>query len=161
MATRRGGPDVDEAVRAMILLMPRLVARAKRTPPPAALRAFELTPRHLSLFAFLLYDGPLSINELAARLELAPTTVSLMVGDLSRRGVLERTEDERDRRRTIVSIAPRHRRAIEQWLDAGARAWRAVLEPLTPAQRRLVVDTLDAYERATRARRRDEHDDGR
>ncbi|HEY8525301.1 MAG TPA: MarR family winged helix-turn-helix transcriptional regulator [Acidimicrobiales bacterium] len=144
---RAEGLSVDDGVRAMILLTPRLVARTKRLPVPEQLRSFSLTPRHLSLLAYLLYDGAMGVNELARRLEVAPTTVSLMVGDLSRQGILERREDDADRRRTIVSIAEAHRPAIEAWLAAGARAWRVALEPLTPAERRLVVETLRTYER--------------
>jgi len=141
------GPSVDEGVRTMLLLMPRLVGRAKRLPIPESLRSFSLAPRHLSLLAYLLFDGPLGVNELATRLEVAPTTVSLMVGDLSRSGILERNEDEADRRRTIVSIAERYRADVEGWLANGAQAWRAALEPLTPDQRRTVIDTLLTYER--------------
>jgi DNA-binding MarR family transcriptional regulator len=138
---------VDEATRALLLLMPRLVGRAKRIPPPEPLRALQLAPRHLSLLAYLVFDGPLGVKELAARLEVAPATVSLMVADLSRQGVLERREDDADRRRTIVSIAPAHQQSVTDWLAAGGRAWQVVLEPLTPGDRRLVVETLLAYER--------------
>jgi DNA-binding MarR family transcriptional regulator len=144
----RPGPDLDDAVRALLLLMPRLVGRTKRIPVPAELAALDLAPRHLSLLSYLLFDGPLAVNDLAARLEVAPTTVSLMVGDLSRQGVVERTEDDADRRRRIVRIAEDRRPAIEAWLGAGARAWRRVLDPLTPRDRQLVVDTLRAYETA-------------
>ncbi|MFD4198326.1 MarR family winged helix-turn-helix transcriptional regulator [Amycolatopsis thermoflava] len=140
-------PTADEAVRTMLLLLPRLVGRAKKLPVPERLRDFNLAPRHLSLLSYLLFDGPMTVNELAARLEVAPTTVSLMVGDLSRRGILDRTEDESDRRRTIVSIAATYRAEVEGWLAAGARAWRTALDPLTPEQRRLVIDTLRTYER--------------
>jgi DNA-binding MarR family transcriptional regulator len=143
----RGAYGVDEATRDLLLLMPRLVGRAKRVPPPEPLRSFQLAPRHLSLLAYLVFDGPLGVKELAARLEVAPATVSLMVADLSRQGVLERREDEADRRRTIVSIAAEHEEAVTDWLAAGARAWQAVLDPLTSDQRRLVVETLQAYER--------------
>ncbi|MEV4084033.1 hypothetical protein ACGFJC_30245 [Nonomuraea fuscirosea] len=70
------------------------------------------------------------------------------MGELSRKGVLDRREDDADRRRTIVSIAYRHQDAINEWLGYGAKAWRQALQPLTPEQRRLFVDTLLAYERA-------------
>jgi DNA-binding MarR family transcriptional regulator len=138
---------VDEATRALLLLMPRLVGRAKRIPPPEPLRALQLAPRHLSLLAYLVFDGPLGVKELAERLEVAPATVSLMVADLSRQGVLERREDDADRRRTIVNIAPAHEQSVTDWLAAGGRAWRRALEPLTAEQRRLFVETLQAYER--------------
>ncbi|HEY0577465.1 MAG TPA: MarR family winged helix-turn-helix transcriptional regulator [Pseudonocardia sp.] len=138
--------DVDGAIRALLLLMPRLVGRVKRIPIPEELQSLELAPRHLSLLSYLLFDGPMTVNELAGRLEVAPTTVSLMVSELSRKGVLQRREDEADRRRRIVALAERQRPAIDGWLAQGATAWRAALEPLTPDQRRMFVDTLRAYE---------------
>lgn len=140
--------SADAAARTLMLLMSRVVGRAKRMSVPEALRRFNLAPRHLSLLAYLVFDGPLRVNELAERLEVAPATVSLMVGDLSRHGVLARREDDTDRRRVVVSIADEHRAAVESWLAGSGRAWRAALEPLTPAQRKLFVDTFRAYETA-------------
>jgi DNA-binding MarR family transcriptional regulator len=140
--------STQDAVRAMLLLMPRLVGRAKRLPMPAALRGLDLAPRHLALLAYLQYDGPLTVNELAGRLEVAPTTVSLMVGDLSRHGVLTRTEDDADRRRRIVAIAPDYAAPIREWLSGSATAWTGVLGALSPGQRATVVAAMRAYEAA-------------
>src|SRR3984885_13606366 len=137
-----------QAVRSMLLLMPGLVGRAKRLPVPKALQGMDLAPRHLALLAYLQYDGPLTVSELAARLEVAPTTVSLMVGDLSRHGILTRTEDDADRRRRIDAIAPRYAAAITQWLSGSATAWTEVLATLTPAERATVIATMRAYEAA-------------
>lgn len=142
------GLSLDDSVRALVLLMPRLVGRAKRLPVPEALRSFDLAPRHLSLLTYVLLDGPITVNELARRLEVAPTTVSLMVGDLSRQGVLERRTDDKDRRRTLVAIADSHRAAVAAWLGGADRGWRAALGPLTAEQRALVISTLRAYEEA-------------
>ena len=146
--TRPPGLGVDDAIRDLLLLMPRLVGRAKRIPVPDELASLALAPRHLSLFSYLLFDGPMTVNDLAQRLEITPATASLMIGDLTDKGILERREDEADRRRRIVSIADQKRPAIEAWLARGAHAWRAVLAPLTAAQRQLFVDTLHAYEQA-------------
>lgn len=137
-----------QAVRAMLLLMPRLVGRAKRLPIPAALQGMDLAPRHLALLAYLQYEGPLTVNQLAERLEVAPTTVSLMIGDLSRRGVLTREEDSADRRRRIVAIAPDYATPITEWLSGSATAWTEVLSALTPGQRATIVATMRAYEAA-------------
>ncbi len=144
--------NVDDSIRELLLLMPRMVGRAKRLPVPERVRSLELSPRHLSLLALLLFDGPATVNDLAVRLEVAPTTVSLMVAELSRKGVLERREDEADRRRRIVSITVAMRPEIEAWLAGSAAAWRKALAPLTSDQRRLFVDTLLAYERALEER---------
>jgi DNA-binding MarR family transcriptional regulator len=139
--------EVEDGIRALLLLMPRVVGRAKRLGVPKELESFSLAPRHLSLLAYLLFDGPMTVNELASRLEVTPATVSLMVSELGRQGILDRQPDEADRRRTIVSIAAAHETAIKQWLGRGAQAWRKALEPLSPDERRMFVDTLLAYER--------------
>jgi DNA-binding MarR family transcriptional regulator len=141
------GTGVDDAVRALLLLLPRVVHRAKRMRLPEELQNLQFGPRHLSLLANLVFDGPMGVNQLAARLEVVPATVSLMVGELSRRGVVERREDEADRRRTIVSIAEGRRAAVDAWLSGSAEAWRKALEPLTPEQRRMFVETFRTYER--------------
>jgi DNA-binding MarR family transcriptional regulator len=70
----------------------------------------------------------MTVNELAAQLEVAPTTVSLMVAELSRRHVVDRTEDNQDRRRKVVSITELRQGTIEKWLSGGAFAWREALE---------------------------------
>ncbi|MFQ6229814.1 hypothetical protein [Nocardia sp. NPDC002869] len=68
-------PDsADDTVWQLLLLMPRLVGRAKRMRPPAELQSFDLAPRHLSLLALLLLDGPQTVSQLAARLGVAAAT---------------------------------------------------------------------------------------
>jgi DNA-binding MarR family transcriptional regulator len=143
--------STDDAVRELLLVMPRLVGRVKRLPVPEQLRSLDLAPRHLSMLSLLLLDGPMTVSELAGMLGVAPTTVSLIVSDLSRKGVLVRREDDADRRRRIIDISPDSRPAISQWLSPGARAWRAALTPLSPAQQRTFIDTLLRYEAAVSA----------
>lgn len=141
-------PPVDDVVRDLMLVLPRLVGRLKRVPPPEPLRSLDLTPRHLSLLSMLLLDGPTTLSALAERLSVASTTVSLLVGELSDKAVLVRRPDPDDRRRRVVDIDDEVRPVVFRWLSPGARAWREALDPLTPEQRRLVADTLLAYEAA-------------
>ena len=144
--------STDDAARELMLVLPRLVGRIKRLPPPERLRSLELTPRHLSLLSMLLLDGPLTVSQLAERLSVAPTTVSLIVSELTQKDILRRRSDEADRRRRSVDLTDDVRPAVSQWLRPGAQAWREALGPLTPDQRRVVVDTFLAYEAAfTRA----------
>lgn len=139
---------VEDAIRDLMLVLPRLVGRIKRLSPPEPLRSLELTPRHLSLLSMLLMDGPLTVSQLAQRLSVAPTTVSLIVAELCRKDVLRRRADDADRRRRIVDLSDDIRPAVSQWLSPGARSWREALDPLDPDQRRLVVDTMLRYEAA-------------
>lgn len=135
-------------VRELVLLMPRLTGRLKRLPVPESFRQFDLTPRHLQLLSCLLLKGPQSISELVEHLGIAPTTVSMIVGDLSHKGVLVRRKMAVDRRRRIVTIDGNSRTAVEQWLSPSMQAWEHALGGLSPDQRRMVVDTLAAYEAA-------------
>jgi DNA-binding MarR family transcriptional regulator len=145
-------PDpTDDSVRELLLVMPRLVGRVKRLPVPDRLRSLDLAPRHLSMLSLLLLDGPLTVSELAGMLGVAPTTVSLIVSDLSRKGILVRREDDADRRRRIIDISAESRPAIAQWLSPGAHAWRHALAPLSPAQQRTFIDTMLRYEAASSA----------
>ncbi len=140
--------STEQAVRAMLVTLPRLVGRVKRLPVPERLRSLNLAPRHLSLLLHLLFDGPTPVKDLAARLEIAPTTVSLMVSDLQRRGVVDRRTDPDDRRRTIVALTedPATRAAVEAWLANGARAWQKVFDGLSPVERATFVRAIQTYE---------------
>ncbi|WP_461020676.1 hypothetical protein [Streptomyces daliensis] len=79
---------------------------------------------------------------------MAPTTVSLMVSELSRPGVLQRTADPADRRRRIIAITPAYASPIGEWLSGGASAWECVMRGLDPAERATVITALHAYEAA-------------
>lgn len=70
------------------------------------------------------------------------------MGDLSRRGVVTREEDDADRRRRVVAIAPQYVEPIREWLAGSALAWTEVLADLTPAERATIVRTMRAFETA-------------
>jgi len=71
---------------------------APQTPTP-------LGPRHVAALQQL-RGGPLTVGELAARLELTLPTVSGVLAELDRAGFVTRHADPADRRRTIVQIPP-------------------------------------------------------
>ncbi len=73
-----------------------------------------LGPRHLPLLLTLALEGESTVGELAGRIGLAPATTSLLANELSRAGLLDRREDDQDRRRTIVSVPEQHRAVIEE-----------------------------------------------
>ena len=115
-----------------------LIARRLRVrgavpePMREAFRAGSLAPRHMPVLFSLARKGPTSVGELAARLRLAPATVSLLVNDLSRAGLVERREDEQDRRRTIVSVPEEHRRLLVRLADDRVGLVKRTLARLEP-----------------------------
>jgi len=117
----------------------------------AAERA-SLGPRHASTLLAVAAAEPLSVSELARRLGLGLSTTSALVGQLSRAGLLERSEDDADRRRTIVGLAPAHRAAILVWREQAFTPLRATLERLsTEARAHFMEGWRVLHEEATQA----------
>jgi len=102
-----------------------------------------LAPRHLGAFAVISMEGPISISELAAREGFALSTTSLLVTQLAEVGLVERHEDDQDRRRTVVSIAPKYRRVSEAVLEAKLAPLRRAVARMGPGRARALVEGLE------------------
>jgi DNA-binding MarR family transcriptional regulator len=75
------------------------------------------------------------VSDLARRLGLGLSTTSAIVGQLSRAGLLQRSEDERDHRRTIVRLHDEYREVISSWALRTLAPLRRTLELLPPPAR--------------------------
>jgi DNA-binding MarR family transcriptional regulator len=120
---KHGGPDVPDALA-------------------DAFESGRLGPRHVPVLMILILDGPLAVSALARRIGLSVATTSLMVGELDRQGLVERAEDERDRRRTIVRLPEDHRRVVDAWAQARFAPVRRALERMSPAARDHFIEGL-------------------
>ncbi len=129
--------DTEQALRVLLHTLPQVVARLKRPGMPSTLQVVfdRLTPRHIPVLSYLLLDGPMNVSELAARLDLAMPTTSLMIRDLESAGLVDRAEDPADRRRRQIRIRDEDRDAVADWLAQRAQPIRAALDRLSPAQR--------------------------
>ncbi|MFI6789493.1 MarR family winged helix-turn-helix transcriptional regulator [Nonomuraea sp. NPDC050383] len=113
-------------------------------------RRHGLTARHGAVIPQLTVEASLSVSELAARMGMSLTTASELVSDLGRAGLVERREDPANRRRTLVSLAPRHRAMVERFVALRAAPLLQVLDNLSPADRQGFVAGLRAWARAVR-----------
>jgi DNA-binding MarR family transcriptional regulator len=128
--------QLHELLQLLALVSRRL--RGGRDVPEALRDAFHegaLGPRHMPVLFSLARRPAASVGELAARFGLAPATVSLLVNDLSRAGLVERREDDQDRRRTHVSVSEHHRRLLLRLADERIGLVRRTLSRLTPEAR--------------------------
>jgi DNA-binding MarR family transcriptional regulator len=135
-------PSIDGQVRELLALFAGILKGLKQDreeeKPEELQRAFEegcLGERHFPPLIVLSLEGPMSVSELADRVGLTVATTSLLVGELSRAGLVERNEDERDRRRTIVSLSEEIRRVAEPRIQEHLAPFRRTLERLSPAAR--------------------------
>lgn len=160
-------PPPDE-VADVVRCVPALAAffqRARSDVSPALQAAFDehhLGPRHAAVLIQLSAGPPLGVAALAERIGSAVPTISELVGDLQRAGMVERHEDPDDRRRTLVSLPDRLREEYDQFLALRAEPLLRALRDLPPEQREGFVAGLRLWvgeigppdERPARAGRR-------
>jgi DNA-binding MarR family transcriptional regulator len=151
MADGTGGSEHSTACLHLMQLFPRVTRGMRRwqdraAPPGPA----PLTPRHVAALEQI-RDRPVTVGELASRLGLTLPTVSGVLADLDRAGLVERHPDPADRRRTVVQIVPAQAARIGQWLDGAARPLARVLEKLSPAEQEAFLKAMDLLETELRS----------
>jgi DNA-binding MarR family transcriptional regulator len=83
---------------------------------------------------------------------LGLSTTRAIPRDLGTAGLVRRTEDQSDRRRTIVCLSDAHREAIAGWAEQALAPLRATLARLpAPARAQFIAGWRILHEEATRA----------
>ncbi len=149
--TRKKETSADQARELLVLLSGVLIGLKKQQPASGpedhdemreAFEKSELGERHVAPLISLVISGPASVSELAGRIGLTPATTSLLVGELSRAGFVQRREDEADRRRTIVSIDESIEHVVGPSLEETLAPLGRGLERMSAAQRDHFMDGL-------------------
>ena len=83
-----------------------------------------------------------SMSELAARLRVTASTLTVAVKTLENKGYLVRRRSERDKRKVIVALTPGGEAALVRHAAFHARLIKQVTGRLTPAQTEQLGDTL-------------------
>jgi DNA-binding MarR family transcriptional regulator len=107
-------------------------------------RKGRLGPRHALALAVVAREEPLTVGDLAKQLGLSLPNASQVASDLNMADLVQRTEDQIDRRRTIVTLHEHRRHHVRDWLDERARPIAAALDRLDPADREGLVRGLAA-----------------
>jgi DNA-binding MarR family transcriptional regulator len=146
MADAAGCSEHSAVCLRLVQLFPRVIRGMRRWQDRAAPPApAPLSPRHVAALEQI-RGGPVTVGELASRLGLTLPTVSGVLADLDRAGLVERRPDPADRRRTIVQIVPGQATLIGQWLDGAARPLARVLDKLTPSEQEAFLKAMDLLE---------------
>ena len=125
MADQAGSSEHSALCLRLMQLFPRVTRGMRRWQDRAAPAPVPspLSPRHVAALEQI-RGGPLTVGELASRLDLTLPTVSGVLSDLDRAGLVERRPDPADRRRTIVQIIPGQAALIGPAVVADAVPWR-------------------------------------
>ena len=149
MSDQPGSSQHSALCLRLMQLFPRVTRGMRRWQDRAAPAPAALSPRHVAALEQI-RDQPITVGELATRLGLTLPTVSGVLADLDRAGLVERHPDPADRRRTFVGIAPGQATLIGQWLDGAARPLARVLDKLTPAEQEAFLKAMDLLENELR-----------
>lgn len=103
-----------------------------------------LTSAQLELLSHLSNHPGSSVKEAAEALGLAPNTVSTLVGELIRIGLLERDQDAADRRVAKLNLTKPASKRITVWLKTRDTQTAEALALLTPAEREAIRGALPA-----------------
>jgi DNA-binding MarR family transcriptional regulator len=77
------------------------------------LAAHDLKPKHAGLLVALSQAKAASQQELAARLQVAPSLVVALADHLERCGAIQRVRDRGDRRRQVLTLTDRGRELLD------------------------------------------------
>jgi len=88
--------------------------------------------------------APVRVGELAVRLSLATNTVSTLIRDMSRGGLVTRRHDEVDARAVYVSVTDSGRELLAQWQRAHEDRLGSALSRLSARDRQRVLTAVPA-----------------
>lgn len=145
MADTAGSSEHSVLCLRLMRLFPRVTRGMRRWQDRVAPTPAPLSPRHVAALEQI-RDGPLTVGELASRLGLTLPTVSGLLADLDRAGLIDRHPDPADRRRTIIQIIPGQATLIGHWLDGAAQPLARVLDQLTPAEQETFLKAMNLLE---------------
>jgi DNA-binding MarR family transcriptional regulator len=139
-------PDASKVAHDLRLAVGRLARRMRQL--YAGRRGDQLSFTELAVLARLHRDGPASASQLANDERVTAQAVGAAIGALHQRGLVERTPDLQDRRKTVVSLTDPGQSALtvrEQTVID--RVVQAVESGCTAAERRQLAAAAPLLER--------------
>jgi DNA-binding MarR family transcriptional regulator len=146
--SRAATPTASAEATELFFAVGAVVKRLRRNPLPdqdglaAALQGMSPAPRHIVALVQVATEGPIGMSELAERLSVSLATASQVVSDLADWGLVGRTTDDADRRRTFVTVAPEHEATIRALVDSRLRPLERTLARLEPDEQHALLRGL-------------------
>lgn len=135
---------VDQSSVAEDRLLDLLDRLRKLAPgPPPLVEGVGLTPPQITLLDWVARSPGSGVQELAARLGLAPPTVSVGVRRLEEMGLLRRQPNPQDGRSIRLFLTPRGQAAQQHLRDHRRQKVRRLLAGLEPREQERLLDLLE------------------
>ncbi len=108
----------------------------------AVLSGDDLTPTQHAALASVLKHGELSQNHLGRLTAMDPSTISLVVRALLKRGLITRRPSKTDQRMSMIALTDLGVRYTLERLDSSMQVARRLLEPLSATEQASLLDLL-------------------
>ena len=113
-------------------------------------KATGLTMPQFSILMMLYYRGNTGISDIGARFETTAAAASQHVDNLVQAGLIERTEDPRDRRAKNIQLSTKGKALIEKGMSERYRWLDQLAECLSEKDRERAAETLAVLTEAAR-----------
>lgn len=100
----------------------------------------EFSLAQYRVLMLIYHDGPISINDLKERLNIAQSSASEMVDRLVHQDFLRKEKSENDRRITLLHMTAKTERLLKERMKSMQTVYRKILEPLTQAEQKELVE---------------------
>jgi DNA-binding MarR family transcriptional regulator len=144
--TKEEVAELENQARELIRLAARLIRLVQgggdRMPTyfRDILRRNVLAARHFHAMIPLAVDGPMTVNDLAGKLVLAPASTSQLVSELVEAGLITRETDPDDHRRARVSLRQHLVSKVAAVAKARLQPFRAALIQIPVCERNTFIE---------------------
>jgi DNA-binding MarR family transcriptional regulator len=137
--------DTDALVMALLTASRALVGVSARS---IAAVEHRVTLTQFRLLVVLDAHGPTRLNSLAARLGVASSTALRTVDRLVAAGLVDRRDNERDRREVVIRLTPAGHDVVREVTSRRKQAIEEIAERMPVDRRRALVEALAAFAEA-------------
>lgn len=109
-------------------------------------RAARLSAPRLSALSVVVFGGPIRIGDLAEAEQVRPATISRLVRDLERDGLVTRQRDRKDRRVQWIHATAKGRRLLHEGRDRRVARLARDLVGLSSRERRVLARAAEILE---------------
>ena len=104
----------------------------------------QLGRRHVAALTHVGAEGPQTVSEIAHAVGVSLPAASKLTTELEAHGLVHRSEDPADRRRTVVALDPQTADQVRAWLARRDRPLERALGTLTVEERAAFLKGLQA-----------------
>ena len=105
----------------------------------------------LNVLMRLYHGGNSGVSEIGEQMGVTSAAASQAIDRLVLQGLIERSEDPRDRRAKRLALTPKGRTVIESGIEARSRWVEGLTDALTPEQQSMTISALTLLTEAARA----------